>query len=305
MRIKKLHGKSNQLILGTTTTTRVVLLLVVAAAVTVYMTGSSDAASLHTLLLLSNHATTATTETTTSKDPCHSSNFRRVQTPLFIRWEEWNSFNDDKPATAAVPPHDWYIIQLGGNVGLNIGGGDPVWEYVRPCHWQGAILEPQPDVFAQLQANYADVAPRIQTLPWAISNLAGNFSMRGGGEQAGINIRQPGNISVYTLQDLWNYLQPPVVHALVVDVEGHEERILYYQDIPSPKPRLILFERKHLTSFQLDRIDLGLERQGYQFQTDLRHMDDLARRSNAPPQDRLYALVVVNEKAHRDTNNPS
>lgn len=299
MRIKKLRGNSNRiapccnewLLLGTTpTTTRVVVVLLglLVTAVTVYLTGPSDAAGLHTLLLFSNDMTK------TTKDPCHSSNFRRVQTPLFIRWEEWNSFVNDKPT--AAPPHDWYIIQLGGNVGLNIGGGDPVWEYVRPCHWQGAILEPQPDVFAQLQANYADVAPRIQTLPWAISNQQGNFSMRGGGEQAGINIRQPGNISVHTLQDLWNYLQPPMVHALVVDVEGHEERILYYQDIPSPKPRLILFERKHLTTFQLDRIDLGLKRQGYEFQTDLRHEDDLARRSNAPPQDRLYALVV-DEKA--------
>ena len=237
--------------------------------------------------------TTTTTNNNNNKpkrsrqdDPCHSSNFVNVTTPLFVRWEDYLSETQDAHQGL---PYDFYVIQLGGNVGLNVGGGDPVWEYVRPCHWSAAILEPQPHIFAQLQHNYADVADRIQTLNLAVSNQRGNMSMRGGGETASLQTNQEGNIAVVTLADLWQRLQPLTrVDVLVVDVEGHENRVLQLQDLPSPQPRFVLLEIAHLSTEQRDGIDRALVRQGYVAVEDLKHMDRVARLKNAPPQDRIY-----------------
>ena len=228
-------------------------------------------------------------------EECYSNNFENVTTPLFVKWEDWT---DDRHIHILPggyrhyhPPRDWYIIQLGGNVGLNVGGGDPVWEYVRPCHWSGVILEPQPNIFHQLETNYADVADRIQTLNMGISDQPGNFSLRGGGETASLG-NSNGNIVVKTLQQLWDDLQPLTrVDVLVVDVEGHEERVLALQDMPHPKPRLILYEMIHLKDQQRDKIDQKLKQQGYVWRNDLIHMDNLARRRNFPAQDRLYELM--------------
>ena len=109
---------------------------------------------------------------------------------------------------------------------------------IHPCHWSGVILEPQPNIFHQLQTNYAD---RIQTLNMGISDQPGNFSLRGGGEKASLG-NSNGNIVVKTLQQLWDDLQPLTrVDVLVVDVEGHEERVLALQ---------VLYEMIHLKDQQ-------------------------------------------------------
>ena len=76
---------------------------------------------------------------------------------------------------------------------------------------------------------------------------------------------------------------------LVVDVEGYEERVLALQDMPHPKPRLVLYEMIHLKDDQRDKIDQRLKQQGYT-RNDLIHMDKLARSWNMPA-DRLYELV--------------
>ena len=125
----------------------------------------------------------------------------------------------------------------------------------------------------------------------SISDQPGNFSLRGGGETASLG-NSNGNIVVKTLQQLWDDLQPLTrVDVLVVDVEGHEERVLALQDMPHPKPRLILYEMIHLKDQQRDKIDQKLKQQGYVWRNDLIHMDNLARRRNFPAQDRLYELM--------------
>lgn len=122
---------------------------------------------------------------------CNSTTFN-VTTPLFVQWEVYEQ----------APPLDFWVVQLGGNVGLNVGGGDPVWEYARPCHWQGAILEPQPTVFAQLKDNYADVSSRIETFNWAASDTSGYMTMQGRGETARLRAGSSGgDVRVVTLQE--------------------------------------------------------------------------------------------------------
>ena len=243
-------------------------------------------------------ATTTTAKlsaSTAAGDPrsaaCQASAFTNVETPLYIKWEEWQGGD---------APLDFYIVQLGGNQGRNVKGGDPVWEYVRPCHWRGAILEPVAFAFSKLQENYADVADRIQTLQMAVSNTTGTMSIKGMNEMARmVPLGQGrGEVPVVTLRDLWTKLQPTQVDALVVDVEGHEVACLADQDLPSPKPRFILLEIKNLNEEERQRIDDALKRQGYLHRADLFHKDKKAIENHDPPGDRLYSLPppVVPEK---------
>jgi FkbM family methyltransferase len=66
----------------------------------------------------------------------------------------------------------------------NIGSGDPVWEYVRPCQWSGIAVEPMPDTYAKLKDNYHDLEAlnRVVTLNLGVSNSSGYTTMVGGGK---------------------------------------------------------------------------------------------------------------------------
>ena len=119
--------------------------------------------------------------------------------------------------------------------------------------------------------------------------------MKGGGETAHLVPRSSGDIPVVTLQDLWDRFQPTKIDVLVVDVEGHEEQVLHLQEIPTPKPRYILFEMVHLQFGVKSRIDDTLRKQGYVPRADLIHNDRVARRNNGRPQDRLYSLLAEGE----------
>jgi hypothetical protein len=76
-------------------------------------------------------------------------------------------------------------------------------------------------------------------------------------------------VPVLTLARVWEELQRAHGHAsavdlLVVDVEGSEARILG-RELPWPRPRLIMFEHKHLQPKALLTINSSLEAQGYRF----------------------------------------
>ena len=46
-----------------------------------------------------------------------------------------------------------FFVQIGAHDGRTL---DPISPYVREFGWKGLLIEPQPNVFAQLQVNYAD-----------------------------------------------------------------------------------------------------------------------------------------------------
>ena len=94
--------------------------------------------------------------------------------------------------------------------------------------------------------------------------------------------------SSLSLDDVWS---PEGVDVLIVDAEGSDERILGYGALPTPLPRLVLFEHVYLSEAQRARIDANLLSQGFERIADLRHMD--ARGANAPPQDRLYGRLRI------------
>ena len=233
---------------------------------------------------------------------CNSSNFQtKPAVPLFIKWEHF------LPQT-----HNLYFIQLGANVGKNVGSGDPIWEYVRPCHWSGAAVELVSNTYVQLKENYADVSDRVLTLNYGVSKERGYVSMMGlGGEMARIpqivkeipnNNDTTAYVEIVTIDDIWDKLRDRIpstgVDILVLDVEGNEANILVHGgsgngsgELPHPKPKRILFEIAHLSTPVRDEIDESLRAQGYRQSADLIHRDEFAIRNNMPAQDRLYELI--------------
>ena len=68
---------------------------------------------------------------------------------------------------------DVRFLQVGGMDGK---GFDPVYAFVKHYRWSGVILEPLPDLFAALAANYAD-APRVTLLNAALMDADGTREM--------------------------------------------------------------------------------------------------------------------------------
>jgi hypothetical protein len=50
------------------------------------------------------------------------------------------------------------FIQVGANDGIF---GDPLREHILAHKWRGVLVEPQPEIFEQLKANYAGLRGQI------------------------------------------------------------------------------------------------------------------------------------------------
>jgi len=179
------------------------------------------------------------------------------------------------------------FVQVGAHEG-NVG--DAMWPYATTCtHWRGLLLEPTRDSFHKLCANYAAHQPRICALKAAASDYTGEAKiqiMRNGCPRGqcnhllnkGDNVRwhhrwartnQTERVAVITLARVWEELKRvhgPIatVSLLVVDVEGSEDRLLG-PPLPSPRPRLVMFEHKHLSMDRQRTINASLLEQGYSY----------------------------------------
>lgn len=232
---------------------------------------------------------------------CQSSDFpTKPEVPLFVKWEHFLR----QPSGSGRGMRNLYFVQVGANVGKNVGSGDPIWEYVRPCGWSGAVVEPMPFTFQKLKENYQDLEAtgRVVALNYGVSEAHGYAGMLGGGELAKIGqvgtdrslLKDNENVvEIVTLSQIWDMLRSRIpstgVDILVLDVEGNEAKILARGEMPRPRPAWILFEIAHLSHEVKDEIDESLRSQGYRQSADLIHRDDLGL--TLPAQDRLYELV--------------
>jgi len=165
------------------------------------------------------------------------------------------------------------FIQIGSNDGISV---DPIREFVvANANWQGALVEPVPQIFAQLRRNYSYLRGR----KLAFFNVA--VSTNGGAKQFW-KIRdeclpefplfayQVGSFdrehvlkhfsAIPDLEAKIEAIEVPCktyeqvreqaglssVHVLHLDVEGHEDQILNSIDFSCSKPLIILFEISHM-----------------------------------------------------------
>ncbi len=236
--------------------------------------------------------------------------------PFFVHWEE------------CVPRflcslEDIFFVQLGANCGLNVprctAGGDPLFDYATQCDgWRGVVLEPVRATFEQLERNYAP-HPGVQALhmaatggttldPMTMQVTTGAKSTRNHllavqHSQSGYGAAGSENTTVYSMVGLWAKLALAKVDMLVIDVEGGEPSILGFWPLPSPLPRLVLFEHAHLSPKQIATINSTLVDQGYDLVAALKHKDAYAVAINLAPQDLLYGLRTPPRCSRNGTHN--
>ena len=180
------------------------------------------------------------------------------------------------------------FIQVGAFDGVSC---DPLREFVQKYNWQGILIEPQPQPFQKLVANYenqnglvfkncAVAKERGQLelftvtgdhLPTWCGGLAG-FSRESieKHEPFAPGISQCINsiqVPTLTFADLLSELVAPL-DLLQIDTEGFDAHLLGMYPFDQSRPSLIHFERKHLCPSVLDNCLQKLGGVGYRFAFD-------------------------------------
>ena len=172
--------------------------------------------------------------------------------------------------TSALPQRQGLVVQVGSNDGI----GDPVYKLLqqRP-EWRAILVEPVPYVFDLLKKTYGD-DPRIRFENVAI-NAGEPLPFYWVDAQAAVDLphlpahwNQLGSFMkdhiTKHLLELKPYVRETMVTGLTltgllekngvgnfdflhIDTEGYDWKILKQLDLKRWKPRVILFEHKHLS----------------------------------------------------------
>jgi FkbM family methyltransferase len=160
------------------------------------------------------------------------------------------------------------FLEVGANDGLS---GDPLREYILKHKWKGVLVEPQPDVFARLKANYAGVHEGIAFENVAVSSDSKPLTMyrlppssanstigtatvasadqKIAARQLGMSADKLEKIEVPTAR-LDDIVARHGLHALDIlqlDTEGFDWDVLQTLDLKKTRPWLIRFEHGHLS----------------------------------------------------------
>jgi FkbM family methyltransferase len=181
-------------------------------------------------------------------------------------------------------------------VGANDGiSGDPLRVYILKHEWKGVLVEPQPDVFARLKANYAgahdgigfeNVAISGDPKPLIMYRLPPSVAGRDLGpatlasahkeitaKQLRVSEDKLEKIAVPTarLDDIVARHGLSELDILQLDTEGFDWEVLQTLDLKMTRPWLIRFEHGHLSpkaiaamTEHLNAHDYNVDYGGYQ-----------------------------------------
>jgi FkbM family methyltransferase len=176
------------------------------------------------------------------------------------------------------------FVQVGANDGVFV---DPLRPYVLSRGWRGILVEPQPDVFERLKANYAQSADKLIFENVAISSQdhltlylpptdlghrdpAHAYSVvssdaRVIAKSARISESQLRKMDVpaITLDALLARHQITDFDLLQIDAEGYDWDVLQTLDLGKVAPTLIQFETGHLNRRKLTEMAEHLNAAGY------------------------------------------
>ncbi|WP_299500148.1 FkbM family methyltransferase [uncultured Roseobacter sp.] len=164
------------------------------------------------------------------------------------------------------------LVQVGANDGKM---ADPVYPFIAKGGWTGLLIEPHPIYFAELQALHAD-NPDLVLRNLAISDAPGSLELfhlneaardryphglrgcasleRGrmaealqrGKKRKNVTVRDDDiastQVEVSTLQTVLEEEGLRQVDIFVIDVEGHETRVLNSFNLKAFKPKLMIIE---------------------------------------------------------------
>ncbi|MBK6267188.1 FkbM family methyltransferase [Marivirga sp. S37H4] len=178
-----------------------------------------------------------------------------------------------------------FVIQVGANDGIN---HDPIHKYIKRDRWKGVLVEPQPDVFRNQLFPLYLIDKGIYMENIAISDEIGLMDMYkisftterwatglttfnkptleakvDNGDIDTISkrkkIKVPAKKSDYinqvkvetkTFDFLRAKYQIAEVDVLQIDVEGFDFEVIKLYDLSKNKPKVIVFESRHLTEIE-------------------------------------------------------
>lgn len=168
-------------------------------------------------------------------------------------------------------PKDFFFVQIGSNDGVS---GDPIYKFIKKYNWKGILVEPVPYLFKKLQSTHAHQNGLI------LENVAIH---KESGYQEFFRIEEnnePNNPSWYdkigsfdknvllrrkhlipnfdkhfitekikciTFSELLKKHKVEKIDLLNTDTEGYDYEIIKMLNLGEIKPRMILFECKHLS----------------------------------------------------------
>lgn len=221
--------------------------------------------------------------------------------PLFRRaWEA--TFGRPKAAPADLGAYiidrfaqsypDAIFVQVGANDGTSF---DPLHAAIISSRWRGLMLEPVPAVFERLSRTYAPYRDRIQPINAALTaqegsipfyhlrevdddeaphlppwyNMLGSFRrdviLRHADQIPDIEQRVvTKDVACTTFERLVADHGVPAVDLLQLDVEGYDATLLQAIDFGRYKPRLVIYERRHLGDEEHAALRRMLSSHGYE-----------------------------------------
>ena len=178
------------------------------------------------------------------------------------------------------------FIQIGAFDGV---AGDPIRSIVLSHPgWRGVLVEPQPRAFQQLQGNYASASHRLQFLNCAVSDFSGCIDMYELEESEIEKLKLPAwsrevastdeshvvrhfpsarrskrSVPAMRVSEILDEYDLPKVDLIVMDVEGHERRIIEDIDFANLGVHALVFEHKHMTEIDHEAVIEHLKSFGF------------------------------------------
>lgn len=190
---------------------------------------------------------------------------------------------------ASERAQNFFFVQVGSNDGIS---GDPIHALVKQHHWKGILIEPVRYLYEKLVANYEGChGLSFENAAVDKENGKKNFyyirSVSGGGRMAWYEklgsfskehaLKHRDKIPDFDAR-LVEELVPCITFANVcrkygvekidllhIDAEGYDFEIIKTVPFDSVKPRMILYENKHLSAGDKSACKQLLRSRGYKF----------------------------------------
>jgi len=180
---------------------------------------------------------------------------------------------------------DIFVLQVGANDGKR---HDALSPFLQKFRWRGLLLEPLPDIFADLRRNYAG-RDNVTLVNAALADRDGEMTFYrvkpGPGVPEGCSelgsflrdvvakhawffpeieqhiVTEP--ITAYSFNTLVRKFDISKIDAVIIDTEGYDFEILKLIDFEKHRPKLVIYEHMHLSPQDRDSANKQLESLGY------------------------------------------
>jgi FkbM family methyltransferase len=207
----------------------------------------------------------------------------RLLAPTGYRIERVSRFQRELQSLVRRPQQRFKFVQIGANDGIRF---DSLYGFVTQHPCSGIVVEPLPDLFERLRANYADyplivpvnkaihetvgAQPLFRVAPEALARYSGwaggiasfdrSHLLRHGIAPADV-IAEP--VACMPLMELLQETATLDADLLQIDAEGYDSAILRMTDFARFRPHLVKYEHKAMTAAERAAHVARLVQHGY------------------------------------------